>query len=285
MCASTRAIPHFQSIATSDWLTVAGYVDLGHRQTQLYEEGHQAEVGLWDARIELWAPPFRRRFAWGVYARLAGTFSNRPPAFENLWLAGPGVGIQVYPADTAWVQRLGVLGRWLGPLRLFAEHDRQRFRRLGEEWRPKQQVRYGIDYYRALHVNRGHAWWSEIYAEGTWRSANEFRSDYNALSAGSALRIGLREPWRHTVSTFGVLESAWSEHQDYDWENRLLVGCGVRLDPDLREFPGWTEPFTRLTLTAEYVHIALYYYHPPPSTTPRHDMRFTISLAIGEFWR
>ena len=273
------------------YVTFAGNVDMGYHKTQFFEANHNVTVGQWDSRTEVWLPPFRSRFSWGPYLRVAGIVASRAEPWENAWLAGPGVGFQIFPCSLAACRKNGsALGRIFGPLRLFAEYNRTDYWGKTNEWRPNKQKRIGIDYWRSLHVNDGrYAWWAETWNGLWWQSANEFDAHYNAWILGNALRSGVRVPRSHNVlsafTPYVALESSLTDQRTYYWENRLLAGGGLRFAPPLNRLPrsyGW---FNRLAVYAEYLHAAAYYRLPAPPSIPKYDVRIGITASVGQWYR
>jgi hypothetical protein len=129
--------------------------------------------------------------------------------------------------------------------------------------------------------------WAEIWSGLIWHSSNEFDKDYNTLGLGNAARVGFRDPESEILSVFSpylALESSLTENRDYYWENRLLLGAGVRFAPPLDFLPAeWR--VNRFVIYAEYLRAAAYYRDSAPSSVPDDDFRVGISLSIGEWYR
>lgn len=174
----------------ADWVTLSSNIDGGFRTTQFFEPAHNASLIQWDSRVELWLPPFRRKFSWGPYVRVAGVKSSGSEAWENAWFGAPGVGAQVYPFSSARLRRSrSVVAQLLGPVRLFAE-------------------------YNVLNY-------------------------YDAVVLAAAFRGGLRSVLGRAsgVTPYFAVETSKTSHHDYYWENRLLIGGGLRFTPFLRPPP------------------------------------------------
>lgn len=273
-----------------EWISIAGYADLGYRTTNFYERDYDTTLFLGDSRIEFWMPPGRRHFSWGPYVRVAGIDGDRSEAWENAWLAGPGFGFHAFPFSQEQLRRqTGWLGGILGPLRLFAEYNRLDYWGDENRWRPDEQGRAGADYWHALYVNdTTRPLWAEIWSGLFWQSANEFDPHYNSVVFANALRGGIRVPDAGVLSLFtpyALLESSLTDNDAYYWENRLLAGFGIRVAPWLRQKPGRFNWLTRFVVYAEYLEVVDYYRTEAPSSVPDHDFRVGISLAIGEWYR
>ncbi|MBN2317121.1 MAG: hypothetical protein JXM79_24560 [Sedimentisphaerales bacterium] len=274
----------------SDWFTVSANLDSSYRNTNFYESGHHTIISQGDSRLELWMPPNRREFSWGPYIRFAGLTSDHSQAWENAWLAQPGFGVQVYPFSAANFRKENEkAANILGPVRLFAEHNRMDYWGSENVWRPDEQFRAGADYWKALYVNdTSKPQWAEIWSGLFWQSANEFDKDYDSLILGNAVRVGLRKTKAGHLSNFTpylTLESSLTENRSYYWENRLWLGGGIRFAPRLYERENESNWLTRFVVYAEYLGVASYYRDSAPSSVPDYDLRIGVSLSIGEWYR
>ncbi len=244
----------------------------------------------------------RRPVSWGPYLRIAGigaTSNNtQPNHFDNAWLALPGIGFQVYPFSL--VDQCGGLAKFLGPLRLFVEYNQVNYWGSANSWRPTEQLRGGGEYWRSINVNNNFVepvrgeFWSGLY----YLSANDFAPNYNSMVFGASVRTGLRIPsnsYCHTdvISMFSpyiAMESSYTGHPSYSWENRLLIGGGLRFTPVLDQ-KSW---FNRLVFYAEYDYIPVYYYGynyafpsdpaQGPNSHSLHDVRVGINFSIGDWF-
>jgi hypothetical protein len=272
------------------YVSAAGTFDLGYRETQFFEPHHDAAVGQWDTRVEIWLPPFRQELSWGPYIRVGGIGASQSPAWENGWLGGPGIGLQVFPfSRPALRKRDSRLGNVLGPLRLFAEYNRLDFWGRENSWRPHHQTRLGAEYWRARHVNNMSAFcWTEIWAGAWWQTANEFAVHYNTSILANSIRAGLRVPNAHALSVFTpylVVESSLTDNRAYFWENKLVGGGGLRFAPPLKRSAPGGKWLNRFAVYGEYVHVAAYYRQQAPSSIPNHDVRAGITFSFGEWYR
>jgi hypothetical protein len=276
--------------ALPDWLTVSAYFDSAYRNTNFYDSGHHTIISQGDSRIEFWIPPGRKSFSWGPYIRFAGLTSDHSQAWENAWLAKPGFGFHVYPFSAPDFRKKNQkAAEILGPLRLFAEKNRMDYWGSENVWRPDKQVRAGADYWKALYVNKtSMSWWAEIWSGLFWQSANEFDENYDTLILGNAVRLGFREPdagIQSMLTPYLALESSITENGEYYWENRLLLGGGIRFAPLLFKQKDKSNWLTRFVVYAEYLGVAAYYRDSAPSSVPDYDFRVGINLSIGEWYR
>ncbi|MBW7989408.1 MAG: hypothetical protein FVQ84_05235 [Planctomycetes bacterium] len=271
------------------WWGISANLESAYRNTNFDNSGHHTVLSQGDSRLEFWMPPGRDEFSWGPYVRFAGLTSDRSPAWENTWLAQPGYGINVYPFSAADFRKENQKSAYiLGPLRLFGEYSRQDYWGSENIWRPNEQVRVGADYWRQRNVNNlSKPTWSEIWTGLIWQSANEFDKDYNTLTFGNALRLGFRKPDTGILSMitpYLVMESSFSENRRYYWDNRLLLGGGIRFAPPLKFLPREWQA-NRFVIFAEYFGAAVYYRDSAPSSVPDYDFRIGISISIGEWFR
>ena len=274
----------------TDWLTVSANLESAWRNTNFDNSGHNTFLSQGDSRLEFWLPPGRDEFSWGPYVRFAGLTSDKSRAWENVWLAQPGYGLNVYPFSAADFRKENEgAAKILGPLRLFGEYNRMDYWGRTNMWRPNEQVRAGADYWKALHTNNTYMpWWAEVWSGLWWQSANEFDKDYDATIFANALRIGIRQPKAGIVSALSpyvLVESSLTDNRAFYWENRLLAGAGMRFAPLIDRYKDNSNWLTRLVAFAEYLHVAAYYRESAPSSVPDYDVRVGISLSIGEWYR
>lgn len=275
----------------SNWLTVAANLDGGFRRTQFFEPDYNTSLFQWDSRVEFWLPPFRYKFSWGPYVRVAGIAGSRNDSWQNAWLGGPGAGFQVYPFSTRRFQSQdSKVGKVLGPLRVFGEYNFMNYWGQTNRWRPSRQTKAGMEYWSAANVNSlTKAFWREIWTGFYWQSSNEFSSDYNTMVLANAVRLGLRKPHCGPISMLSpyvAIESSRTKNKTYYWENRLLIGGGVRFTPSLVRATGLRQSIlTRLVVYGEYLNNAAYYQAAAPWAIPRFDVRLGVNANVGRWYR
>jgi hypothetical protein len=269
------------------WWTLSGYSDSGYRKTQFYAPDYDTWVFLGDGRLEFWLPPGYSQFSWGVYLRGAVIASTGKELFENSWLAAPGLGGQIYPfSGREFINQHNKLAQILGPVRLFYEHNWLYCWCDINNKRPRDQMRGGLEYWKAINVNNTKkVMWSEIWNGVMWQSTNDDNPDYDSWKYGSSLRLGIRKPrtpiisW---ISPYAVIDNSVTGHEKDYWDNRLRVGGGIRLAPPLyfnRRI------LNRLVIYSEYINNIKYFKTSPTDTTPNYDIRAGLSISIGEWLR
>ena len=275
------------------YFTLTGYGDVAYRNTQFFEDRHNTAVGVWDARLEFWLPPFRTNFAWGPYVRFAGLVASQNPDWENHLSGAPGVGGQVYPFSIAAFDGT-LLNRIFRPLRLFAEYNHVDYfdYRAPKNDQPDEQERIGAEYWREFNGNDISTWWwAEIWSGFWWQSSNNFDPHYDDWIFANSGRAGARIPNAGLLSAFSpyiVVESNLSDKTTYDgnyyWENKLTAGGGIRFTPPLSHLPDMMGWLNRFVIYAEYVHDVAYYRQSPTSAVPVHDIRVGINFSIGDWY-
>lgn len=286
-------LPHVQAtppgaIKIIDNLTFSGNFDVGYRRTQFFEDDHSATVGTWDVRFEYWVPFGEAKASYGPYVNLAGIQASENQVWENMWLALPAAGFQVYPFSFPSLRRAsGWIGDVFGPLRIYGQAGRQKFKGAENSWRPTHQSRYGLEYWRATHVNDVEPWWCEFWA-GWWRQAStEFSDSYNTWILAASVRSGLRVPdagWLSALTPYALAETSSTRNTSYYWENSLKLGGGVRLAPRIHQAKTGYQWLNRFVVYAEYVRAEKYYHALPPPQIPDHDVRVGISFSLGAWY-
>ncbi|MFL6450926.1 MAG: hypothetical protein ACJ746_25090 [Bryobacteraceae bacterium] len=301
----------YPAIGVGDWLTVAANVpEAGYRKTDFYRRDYNVAEIQWDSRLELWLPPFKGRFSWGPYIKAAGIAQSATMAYPNGWLGGPGGGFQVYPfSSTRFRTPTSKVGAVFGPLRLFSEYNRINFWGSENSWRPRSQIRAGIEYWKAVNVNDPAVfWWAELWTGLYWQSSNEFTAHYDSVVFANAWRSGIRKPRSGLISLVTPYLAIISSRTKYNrtgtqdcgfqptadnpqnpcnfyWENRLLVGGGFRFAPRLPKASLSRQAWlSRLVVYGEYLNTAAYYGPHVPSSVPRFDVSVGLSASVGDWY-
>lgn len=294
------------SLNLGNWLSVSSSLDGGYRETQFFNPRFNTALVQLDSRLELWLPPAQKQHRWGPYLRVAGIAGSQSYAWQNSLLAGPGFGVQVFPLS-------GVLG----PLRVFGEYNFTHY--WGIDFpgqppfaRPRNQTRAGFDYWKAVNVNApGHYWWVEVWNGLLWQSSNEFTDRYDSVIFGNSVRFGLRKAKTAMISNFSpyvAVNSSLSKYRrsglvgcslapvqgsqdpqnpcDFYWENRLLVGGGLRFAPSLGKLNKKNDGLlSRFVIYGEYLATVTYYGPAAPSSIPRFDLLIGVSADVGDWYK
>jgi hypothetical protein len=299
------------AIGVSNWLTFSANVEGGLRATQFYVPHYDTGVFQGDSRLELWLPPFRDQFSWGLYLRSGIVVGSKSDWFQNAWLARPGLGAEVYPFSAGRFQDPSSrVGAWLGPVRAFAEYNLVDYWGVTNSWRPRRQTKTGFDYWKATGVNdSSRPTWLEVWNGAYWQSTNDVTDQYDSWVFATAIRLGVRRPGRGILSSVAPYAIGLGSRTKYDiagsqgcalgqvggppnpcdfyWENNAALGVGVRVAPGVTTLraDGAPRALTRLVLYVEYLRTLTYYGPVAPANTPRSDVRVGISASIGRWYR
>jgi hypothetical protein len=237
-------------------------------------------------------------------------------AFANAFLAGPGAGFQIYPFSSWRFQRAGSkVGKIFGPLRMFADYNWTDYWGTENRWRPRSQTRAGFDYWKAVNVNdTTRVLWWETWNGLYWQSSNEFTDRYDSVIFANSLRLGVRIPNSgpaSTITPYLAIESSRTKYDrnatqpcaippqqvqtnyplnpnrcDFYWENRLLVGGGIRFAPSLKKLDYHGRPWlNRFVVFGEYENTEAYYGPTAPLPVPRYDVLLGLSASIGQWYK
>ena len=274
------------------WFVISGNFDSHFSKTQFDANNHNAVVGQWDIRLGIEPPSWTNTLVIDPYIRFAGIAASKNPAWENGLLASPGYGLEIFPFSWSGFQQ-GEQTPWiiraLGPLRLYGEYNTQDYWGIENSWRPKHQIRVGAEYWQQRYANdTTSSWWTEFWAGGWWQSANEFDAHYDAWITAQSFRGGLRIPNAKVLSWFTpyvLAESSLTDHKSYYWENRLDLGGGLRIAPDLKDLGCVGKFVNHFAIYAEYLHKTAYYGSSAPASIPNYDCRVGITFSIGSWYR
>jgi hypothetical protein len=269
-------------------ISSTAFGEASYRETQFYEEDYSTFYTLFDSRLEYWLPLGRASFSWGPYIRLAWVSSSEGEAFANVYNALPGGGFHIYPFSYSNNEdSKSLLVNILGPLRILAEYNRVEYKGSENEWRPDSQIRAGVEYWRSYGVNNlFSAMWYETWLGAIWHSTNEFDDEYDTLILSGVFKIGIRIPEKTIISQltpYGSAEAIKTKNEEYYWENKVVVGGGLRWSPPQR----WIDYFflQRFVLFVEYLYTINYLEEDAPSSVPDDDFRVGISFSFGEWFR
>jgi hypothetical protein len=272
----------------SPYMVLVGNFDISYRKTPFFAVVPDVVAGQWDARAEIWLFS-RRRLSFGPYVRMAGLRASRSNVLQSGWTWFPGGGVQLYPLSAPVFRSQNRIIQILGPLRLFGEYNRMTYLGASNDWRPRQQIRYGAEHWRAVHVNDlASSWWTETWNALYWQSANEFSDRYRSWVLANTARLGVRDTTRRTLSRltpYVVLETSLTPNHNYFWENVLLTGAGLRWTPALTGRSVQHMKLRRFAIYAEYLRASAYYRASPPVSFPRNEVRIGLTFSVGDWYR
>jgi hypothetical protein len=152
----------------------------------------------------------------------------------------------------------------------------------GWSWRPTNDTRYGLEYYRENNLYDDRVYWSEIWADASWRKTNFYVKDFNSWMFACVPKIGLKIFPEHERCLMPYVTGEVIVNQrDEFWLNRILAGGGIRWMP-LR----WNETMfdivaKGLKLYIEGVWLVGYLKKDAPVNIPPYDFRGGINYSIN----
>ncbi|AEE54580.1 hypothetical protein [Haliscomenobacter hydrossis] len=200
--------------------------------------------------------------------------------------------------DINWEDRLdmGIGLEWrpfnkFGNLRFYTLYQWTEFLRYDPawSWRPKSDYRIGTEFYKESHFLDYSPFWSEMWADFSWRKTNFFIPDFNAWTFGFVPKFGLKAPAKNKFRVMPYLTGELSLagktvsiNTNYFWQNRILVGGGFRWMPFLfhaNEFFGANIRRTRFY--AEALYVAKYLRGAAEQDIPDFDFRMGVTYVMN----
>ena len=149
-------------------------------------------------------------------------------------------------------------------------------------WRPKKDFRYGVELYREYFLYDTNTFWSEIWADASWRKTNFFINDFESWTLAVVPRVGIKifPQKEYCIMPYITGELAMTQRYEF-WQNRLLFGTGIRIMPFR-----WNETMANIFLKGLrlYVegHWLIYYFdYQAPNAIPDYDIRAGINYTIN----
>jgi hypothetical protein len=294
VCFVVGSIPISSGAAELDWPT---FGDFSYRSTNFYADNYDFVGGWVESRFtlsDLVCPG--DSICVEPYIKLAFAHSNRD---ENPWESTLvyGVGLQSRPLlAISTLKRIGWLS-WISGARFYAEYLKHEFLRNDAPWFPDYDARAGAEIWREFNVDLSSEamnpsiWynrlWGELWWDGSYRSTNFFAKSYDSWTTGLVVRVG----WRLLKPNLGghrdiflmpyLLGELTASRWGYFWENRCILGFGLRVMPFQHAESKWLR---RLRIYAEYQGVVKYFRDQPSSLTPDEDVRIGLSFS-NSWWR
>lgn len=204
---------------------------------------------------------------WRPFANVdkyGGDYSYLSAASERLW--------------TSLVEYLTPLRFYVGYLWTDYIYDDPSY-----SWRPKQDVRYGAEFYQEYQQYDNRLLWGELWADASWRKTNFFIDDYKSWTFGAVPKIGFKIPRDKELSLmpYLTLPVSVTERRDF-WENKIEAGIGIRIMP-FRWHHGtsWDMIAKKTKIYAEYLNVVRYIDDDAPSSVPDSDFRIGINYTLN----
>ena len=285
-CLTTTRVIYSQErrgIRFGDYFSFLTIGDWSYRKTNICDEDYNYCGGwiygkvVWD-RLDMGGK--NRHLPLGIYVSGTIVNSNQNKPWENNYVLG--FGVEKYLFDgTKGIPSI------IRNLRLYAEYLKIGYtKEKAEEWVPDSDIRFGFDIYKDYGLGRGQThkiFWHELWLNVCWQKTNFYMEDYKSLTASCNYKIGFRLPKGIQVSLMPYLvnEVSWSARHDFFWQNRALLGIGLRLMPfQAAEFDLWN----RFKIFTEYLRVVASFKDVPPFDTPEFDLRIGIVFSVG-LWR
>jgi exo-beta-1,3-glucanase (GH17 family) len=271
------------SILESDYYLLQFFGDVTSRSTNFFESNYNGGVFSGETR-----------FIFPRLTKLLGSDIPLPEPFFSGVLNSLkeidwedrfdyGIGLEWRPLSTINFLEKPLL-RWIKQLRFYTLSLNTKFLQYQDSWswRPKTDFRYGLEYYKESNLYDRDLWWSEIWADASWRKTNFYVTDYNSWTFAMVPKVGIKLFRDEEVCVMPYITGEIDVTQRYEfWQNRALAGFGIRLMPFR-----WNETMMNvfakgLRIYAEYLWVVNYFDDKAPPTIPDYDFRIGINYTIN----
>ena len=177
---------------------------------------------------------------------------------------------------------------WLYHMRFYAVYLKTKFLRYQREfdWRPTNDFRYGIEVYRECNLYNGSKsrFWSELWSDFSWRKSNFVVNDFQTWTFSIVPKWGIKIfPDNLSIMPYITGELSVTSRELEFWQNRALVGFGVRTMP-FKNTVNLTGTFLKgMRIYVEGNFVVAYLKDAPPSGTPDYDVRLGITYVINRW--
>lgn len=265
-----------KGVRIGKYLLFIGVGDWSYRDTNIYLEDY-GFIGGWNSARIVWYGEF---LPFGIYITGVIAQSNYYKPWENNYVFG--IGVEKYVFED--IEPVSGLPK---NIRFYLEYLRIGYtKEKAEEWIPSYDIRAGLDVYKDYGIGKDKIQkllWGEVWANFAWQKTNFYIKDYNSLAAGLNIKAGLRLPKNTSFSLmpYCVADISWVGRHDFYWQNRGLIGVGVRIMPFAKaNFDLWN----RLKIFAEYFFSVVYLKEKASEEIPGYDFRVGITYSIG-LWK
>jgi hypothetical protein len=148
-----------------------------------------------------------------------------------------GIGIEWRPLKRNTSFRHSYLN-WLYHIRFYAVYFKTDYLQFRSEWawRPDDDLRFGLELYRECNLYYNDRFWQEIWADFSWRKTNFFVTDFREWVFAFVPKWGVKLFSKEFFALMPYLtgEVAITGRREF-WQNRALVGLGIRVMPFRRQ--------------------------------------------------
>ncbi len=272
-----------RGVRLGKYFSFLGICDWSYRQTNIYDEDY-IYYGGWIYGKIVWNKlnigGKNKHLPFGLY--ISGTLasSDKEKPWENNYVFGLGIEKYLF-YHTEKIPSI------FKNLRIYAEYLKLGYiKEKAEEWVPDSDIRFGFDLYKDFGIGKGktnETLWQEVWANVCWQKTNFFMDDYKSFTASYNYKIGLRllKNFQFSLMPYLLNEVSWTARHDFFWQNRALLGLGIRSMPFQKaNFDLWNH----LKIFTEYIRVVAYFKEKPPINTPEYDFRVGMVFSIG-FWK
>lgn len=149
-------------------------------------------------------------------------------------------------------------------------------------WRPKTDFRYGMEFYEEYNLYNTNMFWTELWADASWRKTNFFVKDYNSWTLAIVPKVGIKifQGIEFCIMPYLTGEFALTQRYEF-WQNRMLAGIGIRFMP-FRWNESMMNVFIKgLRLYIENLWVLNYFDDNAPASIPDYDLRAGINYTIN----
>ena len=280
---SLEPINMHSNILKSDYHLLQFFGDASERSTNFFEPNYNGGVFSGEARL--------------IFPRFS-TFINSDVPLPDPYISGVlaslkdinwedrfdyGFGIEWRPFSNLDSLKVPIL-QWIKQLRLYTIFLNTKYLEYqsGWRWRPKNDFRYGVEFYQESNLYNTSVYWSEIWADASWRRTDFYVNDYQSWIFDAVPKIGFK--WfaedELCIMPYVTGEIAWTQRYEY-WQNRAVAGIGIRIMPFRWEETRLNTLVKGLRIYAEKLWVVDYFNYSAPSIIPNNDLRAGINYTIN----
>lgn len=272
------------SILGSKYHLLQLYGDVSYRDTNFFEDNYDGGVGWVEARFIF--PRFSEFIETNIPLPdpfLIGTIKSlKDIDWEDR--LDYGVGIEWRPLKRSKFLDHTLLA-WTKHLRFYVEYLGTEYLQDREEWswRPDDDFRVGVDFYRECNLYNNLWYWGEFWGDVSWRKTNFYVDDYKSWTFGFVPKLGVKIFPDKALAPmpYATGEVSLTERREF-WQNRALAGAGLRVMPFRKYNKKPMDILIKgLRIYTEALWVVDYFKDDAVSGTPDHDYRVGINFTIN----
>ncbi len=269
-----------------------GYGDLSWRKTNFSRTDYEGLVGWFENKLVMKTIKIPGLASIDLFGRATPEISSRSVPWENRLVYGGGAEWRILE-EIDFLRQNPALS-WLAAIRLYFLY--LEFAPIKDDYDSyHHDHRFGAGVYKdygfpsegegdRIRKPEELAWY-ELWGDLSWRKTDFSSEPFRSWLGGASLKLGVKWPYL-TASTplmpYFLADFSASE-KSYFYQNRVILGGGLRLMPFRGyEYEGY-EWLYNLKLYLEYQNAALYLKDDPDSDTPRYDFRAGLAFSYNFF--